>query len=163
MVAVASDRGLCLLEFARGRGLAARVARLAGRRGTPVVRGTNSHLDRLARELRAYFAGSLRTFRVSLAPEGTPFQRAVWRRVRAIRYGCVSSYDRVARALRRPGAQRAVGRANGDNPLSIVIPCHRLVGTDGALRGYGGGLWRKRRLLELEGAIAAKGPPRSSR
>ena len=163
MIAVASDRGVCLLEFARGRGLGTRVAHLAARRGTPVVRGTTPHLDRLARELRAYFAGSLRTFRVPLAPEGTPFQFAVWRRVRAIRYGSVSTYGRVARSLRRPGAQRAVGAANGANPLSIVIPCHRLVGDDGALRGYGGGLWRKRRLLELEGVGATGGRPRSSR
>jgi len=163
MVAVASDRGVCLLEFVRGPGPAAQLARVAARHGTRVVRGTDAHLDRLARELRAYFAGRLRTFRVPLAPVGTPFQLAVWRRVRAIRYGRTSTYDRVARELRRPGAQRAVGRANGDNPLAIVIPCHRLVGTDGALRGYGGGLWRKRRLLELEGAVAAPEPARAGR
>jgi AraC family transcriptional regulator of adaptative response/methylated-DNA-[protein]-cysteine methyltransferase len=154
MVAAADDRGLLVLEFARGGRAAARIARLAERRRRGVVRGTNAHLDRLARELRAYFAGRLKTFRVRLAPQGTPFQRAVWRRVRAIAHGRVSTYGRVAHELRRPGAQRAVGRANGDNPVSIVIPCHRLVGADGALRGYGGGLWRKRRLLELEGVIA---------
>ena len=163
MVAVAGERGLCLLEFARGTRPAVRIRHPHERDGVPLVRGTNAHLDLLARELRAYFAGRLRKFHVRLAPEGTPFQLAVWRRVRAIRYGRVSTYGRVARELRRPGAQRAVGRANGDNPLSIVIPCHRLVGADGALRGYGGGLWRKRRLLKLEGAIATTSRERGAR
>jgi O-6-methylguanine DNA methyltransferase len=83
---------------------------------------------------------------------GTPFQTAVWARLRAIPYGETRSYEEQARAIGRPGAQRAVGRANGDNRLAIVVPCHRVVRADGALCGYGGGLWRKRRLLEHERA-----------
>ena len=168
MVAVAGVRGLCLLEFARGAGqargaTAARVRRLGARAGGRPDRRAAAHLDQLARELRAYFTGRLTRFRVRLAPQGTPFQRSVWRRVRAIRYGSVSTYERVARAIGRAKAQRAVGRANGDNPLAIVVPCHRLVGADGALRGYGGGLWRKRRLLELEGALVRGGRWAASR
>ncbi len=153
MVAVADERGLCLLEFADRRRLATQTRRIRARFGMPIVRGTNRHLERLARELRAYFGGTLRAFRVPLLLEGSPFQLAVWGRLRRIPYGSVITYAALARKLRRDGAQRAVGRANGDNPLTIVVPCHRVVGSDGGLRGYGGGLWRKRRLLELEGAL----------
>ncbi len=157
MVAVASDDGLCLLEFAGRLRLETQTSRVRARFGLPVVRGTNRHLERLEKELRAYFGGTLRGFRVPLALKGSPFQLAVWRRLLEIPYGSVTSYDALARKLKRPGAQRAVGRANGDNPLAIVVPCHRVVGSDGALRGYGGGLWRKRRLLELESALSSSG------
>lgn len=152
VVAVAGDDGLCLLEFADRRSLATQTRRIRTRFGMPIVRGTNQHLERLERELRAYFRGALRVFRVPLVLKGSPFQLAVWRRLRRIPFGRVTTYDTLARSLKRAGAQRAVGRANGDNPLAIVVPCHRVVGSDGTLRGYGGGLWRKRRLLELEGA-----------
>jgi len=151
MVAVAGDAGLCLLEFADGPRLDAQVRRVSTRLGMPVTRGAHHHIDTVEEELRAYFAGTLRAFRVPLLLAGTPFQLAVWRRLRKIPFGRTTTYDRLARAVGRPGAQRAVGHANGDNPLAIVVPCHRVVGTDGTLTGYGGGLWRKRRLLELEG------------
>ena len=152
MVAVACEAGLCMLEFADGPRLAKQTRRLRARLGMPVARGTNRHIERLEQELRAYFGGARRAFRVPLALEGTPFQLAVWRLLVKIPFGRVTTYDALARKLKRPGAQRAVGRANGDNPLAIVVPCHRVVGSDGELRGYGGGLWRKRRLLELERA-----------
>jgi AraC family transcriptional regulator, regulatory protein of adaptative response / methylated-DNA-[protein]-cysteine methyltransferase len=154
MVAVATEGGLCMLEFAGPR-QAAQTRRIRERFGLPLVRGTNRHLARLERELRAYFAGTLRAFRVPLRLEGTPFQLGVWRLLLRIPFGSVTSYDALARQLKRRGAQRAVGRANGDNPLAIVVPCHRVVGRDGGLCGYGGGLWRKRRLLELERAPRA--------
>lgn len=153
MIAVAGDAGLYLLEFADGRRVAAELRRLSRRIGSPIVRGRHAHLDRVARELRRYFAGEAGEFRVPLALVGTPFQVAVWRRLLRIPRGRVVTYDRLARAIGRPGAQRAVGRANGSNPLAIVVPCHRVVGSDGALTGYGGGLPRKRRLLEIEGAL----------
>ena len=153
MVAVASERGVCLLEFAGPR-LAAQLRRIEARVGARARAGRSRHLDRLTSELRAYFRGRLRAFRVPLALVGTPFQVAVWRRLLRVPYGTTSTYDTLARRLGKPGAQRAVGRANGDNPLAVVVPCHRLVGSDGDLRGYGGGLWRKRRLLEIEGALA---------
>jgi methylated-DNA-[protein]-cysteine S-methyltransferase len=102
------------------------------------------------RQLRDYLAGRLTTFDLPLAPEGTDFQQRVWRAVAEIPYGETRSYLDVARAINRKHAVRAVGAANGQNPLPIVIPCHRVIGSDGRLTGYGGGLPLKKRLLELE-------------
>jgi methylated-DNA-[protein]-cysteine S-methyltransferase len=101
-------------------------------------------------QLAAYFAGALRRFDLPLAPEGTPFQREVWSALTAIPYGETVSYGELARRLGRPAASRAVGAANGQNPIPIVIPCHRVIGADGSLTGFGGGLAIKRRLLDLE-------------
>jgi methylated-DNA-[protein]-cysteine S-methyltransferase len=103
-----------------------------------------------ADQLRAYFAGELRDFDLPLAPRGTAFQRAVWNALRAVPYGRTVGYGELAARIGRPGAARAVGAANGRNPIAIVIPCHRVIGADGTLTGYGGGLARKRRLLDLE-------------
>jgi methylated-DNA-[protein]-cysteine S-methyltransferase len=104
------------------------------------------------RQLSEYFAGERRDFDVPLAMAGTPFQRSVWGALREIRYGETTSYGELARRLGRPSATRAVGLANGRNPIAVIVPCHRVVGSDGSLTGYGGGLERKRLLLELEGA-----------
>jgi methylated-DNA-[protein]-cysteine S-methyltransferase len=101
-------------------------------------------------QLRAYFAGELTSFDLPLAPHGTGFQRQVWDAVAAVPYGTTTTYSAIAAALGRPSACRAVGAANGRNPLPIVVPCHRVVGASGALTGYGGGLARKRVLLDLE-------------
>jgi methylated-DNA-[protein]-cysteine S-methyltransferase len=106
-------------------------------------------------QLRAYFAGELTTFDMPLAAVGTPFQRSVWAALRRIPYGETRSYGQLALTLGRPEAARAVGAANGANPLGIIVPCHRVVGADGSLTGYGGGLERKRFLLELERGRAA--------
>jgi methylated-DNA-[protein]-cysteine S-methyltransferase len=108
-------------------------------------------LAEAARQLRAYFAGELTRFDLPLEPVGTEFQKRVWRQVEAIPYGETRSYAQIAFALGSAGAVRAVGAANGANPLPIVIPCHRVIGTSGKLVGYGGGLPLKRKLLELEG------------
>jgi methylated-DNA-[protein]-cysteine S-methyltransferase len=102
------------------------------------------------RQLTAYFAGTLTVFDLPLRPGGTPFQQQVWQALREIPYGETRSYGRLAAAIGRPAAVRAVGRANGSNPLPIVIPCHRVIGSDGTLTGYGGGLAAKQWLLELE-------------
>ncbi|MGQ4810372.1 Methylated-DNA--protein-cysteine methyltransferase [Candidatus Entotheonellaceae bacterium PAL068K] len=102
------------------------------------------------RQLDAYFAGTLRQFRLDLAPEGTPFQHAVWQALQDIPYGTTMSYGALARSLGKPQASRAVGAANGRNPLPIVIPCHRLIGSTGKLTGYGGGLEIKEALLRFE-------------
>ncbi len=108
-------------------------------------------LARARSQLAEYFAGTRRTFDLPLAPRGTAFQQAVWARLRDIPYGTTRSYGQIAAELDLPpGASRAVGLANGANPLSIVVPCHRVVGADGSLTGFGGGLDRKRFLLELE-------------
>ena len=112
-------------------------------------------LKETAKQLKEYFAGRRRSFDLPLAPAGTPFQRAVWAALRDIPYGETQSYGAVARRIGRPRAVRAVGAANGANPLSIVVPCHRVIGADGSLTGYGGGLERKRRLLALERPDAA--------
>ncbi len=103
-------------------------------------------------QLGEYFVGQRTAFDLDLAPAGTPFRRTVWDRLRAIPYGETRTYGQLAAELGRPGAARAVGLANGANPIGIVVPCHRVVGADGSLTGYGGGLERKRRLLELEQA-----------
>ncbi|HML62981.1 methylated-DNA--[protein]-cysteine S-methyltransferase [Solidesulfovibrio sp.] len=110
-------------------------------------------LARAARECDAYAAGERRTFGIPLAPRGTPWQRAVWQALLAIAYGETLSYGELAARLGRPGSARAVGAAVGRNPLSIFIPCHRVVGANGSLTGYAGGLDRKRALLVLEKAL----------
>lgn len=111
---------------------------------------SGDHTERAAQQLAAYFAGELREFDLALAPSGTRFQLAVWRALRDIPYGETVSYGEVARAIGRPKASRAVGLANGRNPIPIVIPCHRVIGASGDLVGYGGGLAAKRTLLEIE-------------
>jgi O-6-methylguanine DNA methyltransferase len=141
LLAAATPRGVCFLEFL-GRRNPAAMRRLAP--------GDNRHLDRLQQELEAYFSGRLRRFRVPLDLSGTPFQRAVWKRVGQIPYGATLTYAQLAARAGRSSAVRAAGHANGRNPVSIVVPCHRVVGTDGGLHGYGGGLHRKRWLLEFE-------------
>lgn len=108
-------------------------------------------------QLAQYFAGVRREFSVELAPEGGEFERRVWSELVRVEYGTTVSYGELARRVARPSAARAVGLANARNPLAIVVPCHRVIGADGSLRGYGGGLWRKRALLELEGSRRALG------
>ncbi|MEU3317208.1 methylated-DNA--[protein]-cysteine S-methyltransferase [Streptomyces sp. NPDC048387] len=111
----------------------------------------------VARQLSAYFAGELTEFTVPVRLEGTAFQRSVWEQLVRIPYGQTWSYGRLAAELGRPGASRAVGLANGKNPVSIVVPCHRVIGASGSMTGYGGGIERKVRLLEFEsGARAAR-------
>lgn len=109
-----------------------------------------SALAEVVRQLRAYFAGELETFDLSVAPQGTPFQQRVWSELQKIPYGETISYGELARRIGNPKASRAVGLANGSNPISIVIPCHRVIGSDGKLTGYGGGLPIKEKLLALE-------------
>ncbi len=152
MVAVAAEEALCLLEFGERRALEGELGRLQRARNGLFVPGTNAVLDQTAAELERYFAGERRAFTVPLEPVGTPFQRQVWRALQRIPHGATCSYAELARAIGRPKAVRAVGTANGANPIPILIPCHRVVGADGSLTGYGGGLWRKKRLLELERA-----------
>jgi methylated-DNA-[protein]-cysteine S-methyltransferase len=112
----------------------------------------NSLLQEAASQLREYFAGHLRVFSVPLDLKGTEFQLAVWRQLQEIPFGETRSYAQIAQSIGRPNAVRAVGAANGSNPISIIVPCHRVIGSNGKLTGYGGGLPLKKRLLELEGA-----------
>jgi methylated-DNA-[protein]-cysteine S-methyltransferase len=118
--------------------------------GPPGVRSYEAVLEEAESQLLAYFAGELTRFDLQLAPRGTEFQRLVWDAVARVPFGTTTTYSAVAAAVGRPGACRAVGAANGRNPLPIVVPCHRVVGMSGGLTGYGGGLERKRALLDLE-------------
>lgn len=112
-------------------------------------------LSNCQRQLQEYFAGERRHFELPLAPTGTEFQQAVWRALRAIPYGAVCSYGDIARSIQRARAVRAVGAANGRNPLPIVVPCHRVIGSNGSLTGFAGGLEAKTLLLQLEGSLPA--------
>lgn len=114
---------------------------------------SSSHklLRQAKRELGEYFAGKRRRFAVPLAPDGTPFQRAVWKAISTVSFGETISYGELARRAKHPGSARAAGAATGRNPLGIIVPCHRIVGANGSLTGYAGGLQRKRALLALEG------------
>jgi AraC family transcriptional regulator of adaptative response/methylated-DNA-[protein]-cysteine methyltransferase len=150
MVAGATSEGVCLLEFADRRMLETQLERVKKWFGVAAVPGSNSHLEKLKSELDSYFTGSLTRFTVPLILRGTDFQVAAWNQLLEIPYGKTICYEDQAKAMGRAGAQRAVGRANGDNRMAIIIPCHRVVRRNGDLCGYGGGLWRKKFLLDLE-------------
>ena len=150
MLAGATDEGLCLLEFADRRMLETQLERVRKWFRRPTVPGTNAHIEKLQQELDKYFTGRLREFTVPLVLRGTDFQVAACNQLTKIPYGETISYEKQARAIGRAGAQRAIGRANGDNRIAIIIPCHRVVKQNGDLCGYGGGLWRKKFLLDLE-------------
>ncbi len=150
VVAAAVDQGLCLLEFSDLQRLQAQLQTVTRRLKLGLVPGEHPHLGQLREELGAYFAGELQAFTVPLFTPGTPFQEAVWAELLRIPYGQTLAYETVAGRIGKPTAVRAVGHANGMNPVSILIPCHRVLAKDGNLCGYGGGLWRKRLLLTLE-------------
>ncbi len=154
VLGLANDEGLCLLEFVDRRAIETQITVLRRRLDCSIVPGDSPHLNTIADELARYFDGTLTTFTVPLVIPGTPFQQRVWDRLRRIPYGETTSYSQVAADLGCPGASRAVGRANGDNRLAIIIPCHRVVRADGTLCGYGGGLWRKKWLLDHEQGAA---------
>ena len=149
LLAAAAD-GLCLIEFAQPRHPVARAADWR--------EGDSDLLRAARRQLDEYFAGARRGFDLPLAPRGTPFQRRVWDALAAIPYGTTISYGELARRIGAPDAMRAVGAANGRNPLPIVVPCHRVIGADGSLTGFGGGLPTKRFLLRLEGGLQDAAP-----
>ncbi len=141
LLLAADEAGLCRVEFLHGRSI---------QRPVPAWRHDETLLREPMHQLRAYFAGELQVFNLPLAPRGTFFQQTVWRRLREIPYGETISYGELARRIGNPKGSRAVGLANGANPIAIVIPCHRVIGSDGKLTGYGGGLPIKEKLLELE-------------
>lgn len=149
LIAATSD-GICLVEFTDRRMLDAQFATLRRHFKRAIVPGENQHIKLLKKELSDYFNGSLKHFSVPLVYPGTTFQQRVWKELLRIPHGKTVSYEDVARRIGSPTAQRAVGHANGLNRIAIVIPCHRVVNKDGELGGYGGGLWRKQRLLMLE-------------
>ena len=150
MIAVADDEGLRLLEFIDRRATERELSILRKRLGTNVVPGEHRHLAATRQQLADYFSGKGLEFDVPLAPVGSPFQLRAWKILRSIPVGETRSYSWMAKRLGDENARRAVGRANGTNMISIVIPCHRVIRADGTLCGYGGGLWRKKWLLDHE-------------
>jgi len=157
MIAGGTEDSLYFFEFSDRRRLEKQLERLRARLGCVFVPGDNDLLKRTTAEIEAYFAGELRQFAIPLAAPGTEFQQTVWDELRRIPFGETRSYADVARSIGRPTAVRAVARANGDNRMAIFIPCHRVVGSDGRLTGYGGGLWRKQHLLDLESRVSPGG------
>jgi AraC family transcriptional regulator of adaptative response/methylated-DNA-[protein]-cysteine methyltransferase len=150
MIAGATDTHLVMFEFEHRKMYNAQIERLRKTMSAELVPGESPVFEQLRDELDEYFAGARRDFTVPLSFPGTPFQMRVWSALRQIPSGATTSYKRLAESIGQPDAVRAVARANGDNRIAILIPCHRVIGSDGKLVGYGGGLWRKRKLLELE-------------
>lgn len=150
MYACATEKGVCLLEFTDRRMLETEFKDLQRRLQATILAGENEHLRQLKTELKEYFQGTRKIFDVALDSPGTEFQQEVWNALKEIEYGATSSYQRQAQKLLKPNAVRAIASANGHNRISILIPCHRVIGKDGNLTGYGGGLERKRWLLDHE-------------
>lgn len=150
MVACATDKGVCLLEFSDRKGLETELKQLAKYHNANIMQGQNKYFKQLKDELDAYFEGRLKEFNIPLDISGTDFQKQVWQALVEIPYGTTSSYLRQAEVLGKPLSVRAVANANGMNKIAIIIPCHRVVGSDGSLTGYAGGLWRKQKLIDLE-------------
>lgn len=150
LVAAATASGICLLEFTDRRMLDNQFRRLRRYFRCAIVPGENKHLAQLKKELKEYFNGQRKTFTVPLVYPGSSFESEVWNALRTIPAGETVSYEEVAHMIGKPKSSRAVGRANGMNRIAIVIPCHRVINKSGDLGGYGGGVWRKKILLELE-------------
>ncbi|MEM9058368.1 MAG: methylated-DNA--[protein]-cysteine S-methyltransferase, partial [Pseudomonadota bacterium] len=150
MVLVASRLHLHLLEFIGRKALRTELAALETQTKSTIGVGRTDPGEGLKAELAAYFAGTSATFSTPLALAGTPFSRSVWHELMQIPAGETRSYSDIAQAIGKPSATRAVARANGANQLALIVPCHRVIGADGSLTGYGGGLWRKQKLLEIE-------------
>ncbi len=150
LVVGASSRGCCLVEYVERGGLEKIKSWTRRRYHLEMVEGEIPLLQRVEEELRSYFSGSLRLFSFPLDLQGTAFEQSVWQELLAISYGRRTTYAELARRVNKPKAFRAVGRANGSNPLAIVVPYHRVVQTGGGMGGYGGGIWRKEFLLDLE-------------
>ena len=150
MFACASKKGICLLEFTDRRMLETEFKDLRKRLNAVILPGDNPHLDHVQTELQEYFAGKRKEFTVPLHTPGTDFRKSVWKILQEIPYGETRSYKEQAIAFGNPKAVRAVASANGHNRIAIIIPCHRVIGSDGSLTGYGGGLHRKKWLLDRE-------------
>jgi AraC family transcriptional regulator, regulatory protein of adaptative response / methylated-DNA-[protein]-cysteine methyltransferase len=156
LIAGATDDGICLLEFNDKKRALREQKDLSRLLKEPVEEGENEHLVRLKNEISAYFEGRLKEFTLPLVTPGTDFQRSVWTELQNIKFGTTRSYQEQANALNCPDAVRAVANANGMNRISIIIPCHRVIGSDGRLTGYGGGLGRKKWLLDHEKKYSGK-------
>ncbi|MFK7795927.1 MAG: bifunctional transcriptional activator/DNA repair enzyme AdaA [Aureispira sp.] len=153
MFICATTQGICLLEFVERKKLETEFEELQRLLKARIIVGENEHIQQAKRELEAYFEGTLQQFEVALHTPGTTFQQTAWQGLSTIPYGQTISYKKQAQKLNKPTAIRAIARANGANRVAIILPCHRVIGSDGALRGYAGGLERKRWLLEHEHGV----------
>jgi AraC family transcriptional regulator of adaptative response/methylated-DNA-[protein]-cysteine methyltransferase len=156
MIAAATDKGICMFEFADYKLLDLQLKQLATAFKTSFIQGENSHFDTLRKQLNEYFKGKRKDFAIPLDLVGTEFQKQVWLNLLKIPYGSTTSYAKQAKLLGKPSAVRAVANANGKNKISIILPCHRVIGTNGSLTGYGGGIERKKKLLEFEKRMCEK-------
>jgi len=156
MKAAAVKEGVCFLAFADSQNLSSDLEELAGLFNTGIISGSNRHIRTLKRQLKEYFKGRRKEFSLKIVTPGTEFQTEVWKGLQLIPYGSTISYHEQAERLNNPGAIRAVGHANGSNRIAIIIPCHRVIGADGSLTGYGGGLERKRWLIDHEKKFSGK-------
>ena len=159
MFACAGSKGICLLEFTDRRMLETEFKDLCKRLNAVILPGENPHLDQVQAEIQEYFLGKRKIFTVPLHAPGTEFQKSVWKILQEIPYGETRSYKQQAITLGNPNAIRAVASANGHNRISIIIPCHRVIGSDGSLTGYGGGLHRKKWLIDFEKANSISSTP----
>ncbi len=150
MITCATNQGICMLEFSDRKMLETELKAIAKLLNATIIQGHNKHFEDLEKELNEYFEGHRKTFTIPLHTPGTAFQNKVWAALQLIPYGQTISYKEQAIAIDCPESVRAVANANGMNRISILIPCHRVIGSDGQLTGYGGGLWRKKYLLDLE-------------
>lgn len=150
MYACAVEEGICLLEFTDRKMLETELKSIVKLFNATIIQGNNKHFEMLEKELTEYFEGKRTQFNVPLSTPGSEFQNTVWNELQNIPYGTTKTYKQQAEAINNPNAVRAVANANGMNRISILIPCHRVIGSDGKLTGYGGGLWRKKYLLDLE-------------
>ncbi len=153
MIAGATDKGVCMFEFADYKHIDLELRQLEAEFKAPLVDGDNPHFAALREQLDQYFKGERREFDIPLDLAGTEFQKQVWLALLKIPYGCTTTYAKQAGLIGKPSAVRAVANANGKNKISIILPCHRVIGADGTLTGYGGGIWRKKKLLEMEQGV----------
>jgi AraC family transcriptional regulator of adaptative response/methylated-DNA-[protein]-cysteine methyltransferase len=150
MIAAATDKGICMFEFTDYKLLELELRQIAASFKASLVQSENPYFETLKKQLKEYFKGERKDFDIPLDLVGTEFQKQVWLSLLKIPYGCTTSYAKQAELLGKPSAVRAVANANGKNKISIILPCHRVIGADGSLTGYGGGIWRKKKLLEFE-------------
>ena len=156
MIAGATKEGICLLEFSDRKSLSSEYEEITGLLKLDIESGSNRHIRKLKKQLKEYFNGRRKEFSLHLITPGTDFQQAVWKDLAGIPYGDTISYQEQAEAMNNPDGARAVASANASNRIAIIIPCHRVIGSDGNLVGYGGGLKRKKWLLDHEKKYSGK-------
>lgn len=150
MVACATDQGICLLEFKERSNVEKQIKGVSSYLNKEIIQGHNSYLLKLQEQLDQYFSKNIKKFNLPIEMTGTDFQKSVWNALLEIPFGNTISYLELSKNLGDPKAIRAVANANAANKIAIIIPCHRVIGSDGSLTGYAGGLWRKRHLLNIE-------------